>query len=185
MRVESTGLKCWREARRLIDGYRSALTLGFVALSLGGCMSLAEKTPPSSAELRGSVAEVEPPAELVVAPPEEPAPRIKKVSRVKPASRAPSQDKAAAIDPDKLIGMGPSDVRKLLGTPARTRNDQLPREWVYGTGRCSFRVFFYPNLNTASFRVLKYGSNDGNGELIDTSDVCIRHILTARKNAAD
>lgn len=184
MRVESTGLKCWRKTRTLIDGSKSALTLGFVALSLGGCMSLAEKTPPS-AELRGPVVDLEPPPEPLVSPPEDPAPRIKKVSRVKPAPRASSQDKAAAIDPDRLIGMGPGEVQKLLGTPARTRNDQLPREWVYGTGRCSFRVFFYPNLNTASFRVLKYGSNDGNGELIDTSDVCIRHILTARKNAAD
>jgi hypothetical protein len=184
MRVESTGLERWREARRLIDGSRNAITLGFIALSLGGCMSLAEKAPPSNAELRGSVAEVEPPPEPVVAPPAEPAPRIKKVSRVKPAPRAP-QDKAVTIDPDRLIGMGPGEVRKLLGTPVQTRNDQLPREWIYGTGRCSFRVFFYPNLNTASFRVLKYGSSDGNGELIDTSDVCIRHILTARKNAAD
>lgn len=185
MRVESTGLERWREARRLTNGSRSAIALGFVALSLGGCMSLAEKAPPSTAELRGSVAEVEPPPEPLASLPEEPTPRIKKVSRVKPAPRAPSQDKAAAIDPDRLIGMDPSEVRKLLGTPARTRNDQLPREWIYGTGRCSFRVFFYPNLNAASFRVLKYGSIDGNGELIDASDVCIRHILMARKNAAD
>lgn len=185
MRVESTGLERWREARRLIDGSRSAITLGFVALSLGGCMSLAEKAPPPSAELRGSVAEVAPPPEPVVSPPADAAPRIKKVSRVKPVPRASSQDKLATIDPDRLIGMGPSEVQKLLGTPVRTRNDQLPREWIYGTGRCSFRVFFYPNLNTASFRVLKYGSSDGNGELIDASDVCIRHILTARKNAAN
>ena len=185
MRVESTGLECWRKIRKLIDGLKSAAMLGFIALSLGGCMSLAEKAPPNSAELRGSVAELEPPPEPLALPPEEPAPRIKKASRVKPVSRAPSQDKAAAIDPDSLIGMEPSEVRKILGTPARTRNDQLPREWIYGTQRCSFRVFFYPNLNTASFRVLKYGSTDGNGELIDTSDVCIRHILTARKNAAD
>jgi hypothetical protein len=186
MRVESTGLKRWREKRRLINGPRNAITLGFVALSLGGCMSLAEKVPPS-AELRGSVAdaEVAPPPEPAVSVPVEPAPRIRKVSRVKPASRVPSQDKVAIIDPDSLIGMEPGEVRKLLGTPVRTRNDQLPREWIYGTGRCSFRVFFYPNLNTAAFRVLKYGSSDGNGEMIDTSDVCIRHILMARKNAAD
>lgn len=182
MRVQSTGLERWREAR--IRAPRSAITLGFAALSLGGCMSLAEKAPPPTA-LRGSVAEVEPQPEPLAAPAEEPAPRIKKVSRVKAAPRASSQDKAAAIDPDRLIGMGPSEVRKLLGTPARTRNDQLPREWIYGTERCSFRVFFYPNLNAASFRVLKYGSSGGNGELIDVSDVCIRHILMARKNAAD
>jgi hypothetical protein len=147
-------------------------------------MALAEKPPPPT-ELRGSVAETEPPPEPVVSPPIEPTPRPKKISRVKSAPRASSQAKTATIDPDRLIGMEPNDVRKLLGAPARTRNDRLPREWIYGTGRCSFRVFFYPNLNAASFRVLKYGSSDGKGALIDTSDVCIRHILMARKNAAD
>jgi hypothetical protein len=147
-------------------------------------MALAEKPPPPT-DLRGSIAEIEPPPEPIVSPPAEPPPRIKKVSRVKPAPRASSQEKTVTIDPDRLIGLGPSEVRKLLGAPARTREDRLPREWIYGTGRCSFRVFFYPNLNAASFRVLKYGSNDGNGELIDTSDLCIRHILMARKNATD
>jgi hypothetical protein len=30
---------------------------------------------------------------------------------------------------------------------------------------------------------LKYGSNDGKGELLDVSDTCIRRILMAKKNA--
>jgi len=94
-----------------------------------------------------------------------------------------SQEKTAAIDPGQLIGMAPGAVRQLLGPPLRVENYDLSREWVYASSRCSFRLFFYPNLNTAAFRVLKYGSSDGNGELIDVSDVCIRHILTARKNA--
>jgi hypothetical protein len=144
-------------------------------------MSWAEKEPPVAEPPPAPVAEVAP--QPVVAQAES-VEKPKKTVRAKPVSRV-ARDKVSPIDPDQLIGMEPGAVQKLLGTPVRTRNDQLPREWIYGTGRCSFRVFFYPNLNTASFRVLKYGSSDGNGELIDTSDVCIRHILTARKNAAD
>jgi hypothetical protein len=79
--------------------------------------------------------------------------------------------------------MAPKAVRELLGPPLRVESYDLSREWIYASNGCSFRVFFYPNLNTAAFRVLKYGGNDGNGELMDVSDVCIRHILTARKNA--
>lgn len=179
MRVVSTGVRNANERRKRTNGAKSAVTLGFVVLSLSGCMSWAEKEPLVAEPPPAPVAEVAPQPVVAQA---EPMVKPKKTIRAKPVSRS-SRDKP--IDPDQLIGMEPSGVRKLLGAPARTRNDQLPREWIYGTGRCSFRVFFYPNLNTASFRVLKYGSSDGNGELIDASDVCIRHILTARKNAAD
>jgi hypothetical protein len=93
--------------------------------------------------------------------------------------------KLTIIDPGQLIGLEPGAVQKLLGAPAQVRNDEFAREWVYAASGCSFRVFFYPNIKTASFRALKYGSDDGNGELIDTSDLCIRHILTARNDAAE
>jgi len=74
-------------------------------------------------------------------------------------------------------------VRELLGPPLRVESYDLSREWIYTANGCSFSLFFYPNLNTAAFRVLKYGGSDGNGELMDVSDICIRHILTVRKNA--
>jgi len=103
---------------------------------------------------------------------------------VKTASAARvAQTRVASIDPGRLIGLAPAAVRELLGPPLRVESSDLSREWVYASTGCSFRLFFYPNLNTAAFRVLKYGSNDGNGELIAVSDVCIQHILTARKNA--
>jgi len=93
------------------------------------------------------------------------------------------REKVAAVDPDHLIGLAPGAVKQLLGPPVRVENSDLSRAWVYASGGCSFRLFFYPNLNTAAFQVLKYGSNDGNGDLLDVSDVCIRHILMAKKNA--
>lgn len=181
MRVMSTGLRCASEKTKPRIGVKNALTVGFAVLSLSGCMALAEKEPPAAEPSSLSVEEVAP---LPVVAQAEPITKPKKIVRAKPVSR-PLRDKVAPIDPDQLIGMEPGAVRKLLGAPMQVRNDQLSREWVYATDRCSFRVFFYPNLNAASFRVLKYGSSGGNGELIDVSDVCIRHILMARKNATD
>jgi hypothetical protein len=181
MRVVSTGLRCASEIRKPTNGARSALTLGFAVLSLGGCMALAEKNPPVAEPAPAPVMEVAP---LPVVAMAEPVVKPKKIVRAKPVSKS-LRDKPAPVDPDQLIGMEPGAVRKLLGAPMQVRNDQLSREWIYATDRCSFRVFFYPNLNAASFRVLKYGSSGGNGEMIDVSDVCIRHILMARKNATD
>lgn len=105
--------------------------------------------------------------------------------REAPAESHPAREKIAAIDPDQLIGKSPDDVKKLMGAPTKIRDDHLSREWVYASPGCNFRVFFYPNLNAASFRALKYGGSDSNGGLLAVSNVCVRKILTAKANAAD
>lgn len=192
---------------RRVGGPIAGISLLF--LELGGCMTLGSATPPPVAD-SPSVANSRPlplrpaavsnPAPAVVddistyAGSAKTAPREKKRERrarnapqVASAAHVPPQaqtmGKGAPIDPSRLIGMAPGAVRELLGPPLRIESYDLSREWVYASNGCSFRIFFYPNLNTAAFRVLKYGGNDGNGELMDVSDVCIRHILTARKNA--
>lgn len=154
--------------------------LGTVLLS--GCMTLGDDVPPPTADEA-------PPAMLAVpaVEPGPPAPPVKKPARAKRSVALPRmpEKKPTAIDPAQLIGMTPQGVRSLLGSPARIRNDDMSREWVYAAKNCAFRVFFYPNLNTASFRVLKYGGSNGDGKLLDVSDACVRHILTGRKNAED
>jgi hypothetical protein len=176
-------------------------------LELGGCMTLGSQSPPPSAADSPPVADsrslphpsgnvsssrpatVDNISTYVGLPPAKTAaPEKKRERRAARASQLASatpvsQAKEAPIDPGRLIGMAPAAVRELLGPPLRIESYDLSREWIYASNGCSFRLFFYPNLNTAAFRVLKYGGNDGNGELMDVSDVCIRHILTARKNA--
>lgn len=161
-----------------------------VAVMLGGCMSVGDRPsvpvkPAPAAPAPAAIAEFSPPVVATPAVPPTPAPRPRRVVReTKPISeQATLRDKLVLIDPDKLIGMDPRGVQKLLGAPAQVKNDDLSREWVYASPGCSFRVFFYPNLNSASFRVLKYGSSGDGGELLDVSDVCVRRILTAKSNA--
>ena len=159
---------------------------GLLVLQMGGCMTLEPPAPPSSPDpapapaVNISAAAPEP----VIVEPVKPMPRPKKaVHERRVAQVRLPREKVAAIDPAHLIGLAPGAVQQLLGPPMRVENSDLSREWVYASGGCSFRLFFYPNLNTAAFRVLKYGSNDGNGELLDVSDTCIRRILIAKKNA--
>ncbi|HEY2033026.1 MAG TPA: hypothetical protein VGH02_05010 [Rhizomicrobium sp.] len=91
--------------------------------------------------------------------------------------------RVASIDPESLLGLDPDSVQKRLGTPARMENSTLSRKWIYAAPGCSFSIFFYPNVNSTSFRALKYGSANDNGESIGSSDACVRKILTARNNA--
>jgi len=170
--------------------------IGLIFLDLGGCMTLGDRAPPPAAADSASLTvESVPPLRTVnasetsvnasapaIVRPAKLAPRVKKSQREHRTAEGPHQ-KTSPIDPDHLIGLAPGAVRQLLGPPARVEYSDLSREWIYASGGCSFRVFFYPNLNTASFRVLKYGGTHGNGDLMDVSDVCIRHILMAKKNA--
>ncbi|HEY4077802.1 MAG TPA: hypothetical protein VGM26_12810 [Rhizomicrobium sp.] len=151
-------------------------------------MTLGDSTPPPTDTAPPPIADARP-VEAAAPPPPSitPSPRPKKPmreARQVPEKPAP-EIRALRVDPNQLIGLDPNGVQKLLGTPAKVRNDDLSREWVYASPGCSFRVFFYPNLNAASFRVLKYGINGENGELLDASDVCVRRILTAKTNAAN
>lgn len=91
--------------------------------------------------------------------------------------------RVASIDPKSLLGLDPDGVKKRLGTPARMENSALSRKWVYAVPGCSFSIFFYPNVNSTSFRALKYGSAKDSGESIDSSDACVRKLLAARNNA--
>lgn len=151
---------------------------------LSGCMTLGDHpVPPLATETPAPETKV-----AIVSPAPPAAVRPKRPVREAhkaPEPHIPRAKPAPLIDPQRLIGMDPDGVQKLLGTPARIRDDEMSREWVYASPGCSFRVMFYPNLNAASFHVLKYGGNNGNGDLLDISDICIRRILTARTNAAN
>ncbi|HJT42754.1 MAG TPA: hypothetical protein VJ750_04550 [Rhizomicrobium sp.] len=148
-------------------------------------MTMGSPVPPAVVEPVPPPRDVSSPAP-VAGPVAEPV-KVDVQKKAVPERRAPERavrsKKAVPVDPARLIGMPPSAVRRLLGPPARIENDDLSREWVYASNNCSFRLFFYPNLNAASFRVLKYGGSDGNGGLMDVSDICIRHILMTRANA--
>jgi hypothetical protein len=177
---------------------RMFLQIALPALSFGalcGCMTLGDPVPPPApfpfpaAEIRPAIVP-EPVSVTAPAVPLEtrsrPAapPRTVREMRVQPAAR-PARPRTPSLDPDQLIGLDPSAVQKLLGAPSRIRDDKLSREWVYALPGCNFRVFFYPNLNAAAFRVLKYSGNDDNGERLAASNACVRRILMARANAAD
>lgn len=145
-------------------------------IPLGGCTGM--RQPPVIAPPPVVSSSVRP------TPPRAAAVKPKKPSReAHTADRGTPPVRTASIDPQSLLGLDPDGVQKRLGPPARMQNSALSREWVYSVPGCSFSIFFYPNLNSTSFRVLKYGSTRDNGESIDSSDACVRKILTARNNA--
>jgi len=123
---------------------------------------------------------VEAPPEQLQARPAVPVQRKKPrlAAREKPPDGVPDE---VPLDPDHLIGLDPDQVHNMLGAPSRVETSDLSRAWVYATGGCSFRIFFYPDFK-ASFRALKYTGNDDEGSPLESSDTCIRHILMVKNN---
>ncbi|HEY7978061.1 MAG TPA: hypothetical protein VID67_07690 [Rhizomicrobium sp.] len=151
----------------------------FALASLSGCIGMSNR-PPSVAPPPGGVSalvRVVPQQHTVAVKPKRSPPRDMH------AADLDAPITVASIDPQSLLGLDPDGVQKRLGAPARMENSALSRKWIYAAPGCSFSIFFYPNVNSTSFRALKYGSAKDGGESIDSSDTCVRKILTARNNA--
>src|SRR5690242_16425363 len=147
--MRATALNSTRSFRQaLAVAVFASLTLGL----LGGCTGM--KRPPAVAP--PPVGNPPPQARDLSIRPTVP-PRPKKVTREVRTEDKSHIEKPEAIDPKTLLGLDPSGVEKRLGTPARMENGTLSRKWIYASSGCSFSVFFYPNVNSTSFRVLKYG----------------------------
>ena len=155
------------------------------ALSLlAGCTGMIHPPAVAPPPIRASDTHTPPPQRTVAIKPKKAPPRDVPSRDV----RAPEADntvRTASIDPKSLMGLDPDSVQKRLGTPARMENGALSREWIYSAPGCSFRIFFYPNVNSTSFRALKYGSNKDDSEATYSTDACVRRLLTARSNAGN
>ena len=115
-------------------------------------------------------------APAAVAPPQ-PAP-AKPKRQVREVRENKEPERVASVDPKSLIGLAPGAVEKLLGSPSAISKSDPSLVWTYAGQGCSFQVYFYPDIKTASFHALKYASSAGE----QADNACIRNILTVRSN---
>ncbi|MDE2161709.1 MAG: hypothetical protein KGL56_05045 [Alphaproteobacteria bacterium] len=167
-------------AWRLPQNWRIA-ALGFLLMTtLSGCAAFDRaKTWLSPGTKPQAVAEK--PAAPTPTPPA-PSKERRPWHEAHDAPKPDIQEKIAKIDPNSLIGLEPSAIERILGTPTRTGKIDMSLVWTYASTDCSLQIFFYPDIKTSSFHVLKYGAAGGNGSLIDTSQPCIQRILTVKNN---
>lgn len=84
------------------------------------------------------------------------------------------------VDPDRLVGLDPAGVGRMLGRPAGTRMDAMAMEWTYSAPSCSLRIFFYPDVVTGGLRALKYNVTGG-----ATGHGCVDFPMMARNDESD
>lgn len=111
--------------------------------------------------------------------------RVHKMAKASDKQPASPPEKLASIEPQELIGQGPSGVAKLLGVPSSASQRDVSLIWTYSSTDCAFQVYFYPDIKTSLWHALQYTSVDKNGGAVDPSQLCIQRILAERGNGAD
>lgn len=155
------------------------MTLALVSLFLLGGCAVKDKI---NGWLNPAPAQTAPPQPAAVAEQLAPAPKPEQKPKheAKPAHEEKAPEKIASIDPSSLIGLDPSAVERILGLPKEKKAGDPSLVWTYSDAGCSFELYFFPDLKTGAFHVLKYGGLGANGAQIALSQECIRNILAVK-----
>jgi hypothetical protein len=142
-----------------------------------------------------------PPAEEMLVEPVVQAPKISEPEMPRMASRTPNpRDSAtrkrvappkqppvpklaesAVVAPDDLMGFDFSSVLQVLRRPDTVQSNALSVVWTYTEPSCTLQLFFYPDIQTKIFHLLKHdlkSAADGAAE----RNACMRDIMAMRND---
>jgi hypothetical protein len=178
---------------------RQASVIGVSAL-LAGCSALG--LGPSKMEMPMMEPEVIAPAPVAEAPMAMPPmmeempevasmvpPPIPKMAPRPPPRRvpppAPPPPRVPEILPppvavNTLIGSDFMAVRQIFRSPDTIQNSNLSVVWIYSPPGCTLQLFFYPDIATTTFRLLKYDLRNAAGEILMSGDPCMQQMLANR-----
>jgi len=157
---------------RLTPYWRRGLIYAGLTLELSGCAHAPAWWPWRAPERKIAVAP---------AVPREPPPRARKPHHPHRAARQPAPPiEVAMIDPASLVGLKRPAVTRMLGAPFKTTKDEMSLVWIYAAEGCALRIYFYPDLKTSDFHVLKYTLAGEDGKTLEDDAPCRRKLLAVR-----
>ena len=121
-----------------------------------------------------------PPRVASLPPPRPPAPRTLIVPAPKPA--APKQADVPTIAPGELVGADFSSVLQVFRKPDMVQSSALSVVWTYSQAACTLQLFFYPDIQTKVFRLLKYDLKSEAGEKTADRSACLHDIMAIRND---
>ena len=86
-----------------------------------------------------------------------------------------------AVVPSDLVGSDFSSVLQVLRHPDNVEENSLSVVWTYQTD-CRLQIYFYPDIKTKVFKLLKYDLKDSSGEKPANSNACMRSIMVAKND---
>ena len=124
----------------------------------------------------------EPPA----AAPPVPAAAPRRPPPTRQASAQPPTPPAASrtVEPAELVGYNFDSVLAVLRQPDAVEKNALSVVWTYAGSDCTLQLFFYPDIQTAVFRLLKYELKRASGERVNDSGACMQPMMALRKDGS-
>jgi hypothetical protein len=90
---------------------------------------------------------------------------------------APEPEPAAAAPaPADLVGFDFPHVLQILRRPDTVQNSALSIVWTYAQPDCTLQLYFYPDIQTRIFHLLKFDLKDGSGERPNDTSSCMRRM---------
>lgn len=93
-----------------------------------------------------------------------------------PSKESPAEPDTAAVMPSSLVGYDFPAVLKVLRRPDTVQNSALSIVWTYAQPDCTLQLYFYPDIQTRIFHLLKFDLKDGNGEKPSDTSSCMKHM---------
>jgi hypothetical protein len=97
---------------------------------------------------------------------------------------AAQESPVPAIAPDELVGSDFSTVRDVLREPDYVQSSSLTVVWTYSGSGCTLRLFFYPDIQTRRFHVLKYDVRSPAGDKMNDGGACMQHLAATKSDDA-
>jgi len=95
--------------------------------------------------------------------------------------KPPPPPELEAVAPADLVGSDFSSVLQVLRQPDNVEESSLSVVWTYRS-ECRVQLYFYPDIKTRVFRLLKYDLKDSSGEKPANSNACMRSIMVAKND---
>jgi hypothetical protein len=87
-----------------------------------------------------------------------------------------------AVEPAELVGYNFDSVLAVLRQPDAVERNALSVVWTYSGSECTLQLYFYPDIQTAVFRLLKYELKGATGEKLNDGSACMQPMMAMRKD---
>jgi hypothetical protein len=126
------------------------------------------------------------------APAADEAPRVRTVVPRRPAPNrqaslqppTPPVVPPRTVEPAELVGFNFDSVLAVLRQPDTVERNALSVVWTYAGSDCTLQLYFYPDIQTAVFRLLKYELKGSGGEKLNDGGACMQPMMAMRKDGS-
>lgn len=97
---------------------------------------------------------------------------------------APPVAPPRTVEPAELVGFNFDSVLAVLRQPDTVERNALSVVWTYSGSDCTLQLYFYPDIQTAVFRLLKYELKGSSGEKLNDGGACMQPMMAMRKDGS-